>query len=479
MCSKMKFNGDVMEDKKELLLIKVDEGVELTATEKSYRDITSILIYSIFTAVSGSFVCGFAAGYSSPVQSAILKDLCLTTAEYSLFGSILTVGGLLGALVSGKLADAIGRRGTMGISSILSIGGWLSVVYTQGTGFLDIGRLTLGFACGIISYVVPVYIAEITPKNYRGGSVLLHQLMLGCGIATAFLVGLITSWRVLALIGTIPCLIQLLGLCFIPESPRWLVKSSSEYVYEVALRRLRGKNIDISQEAAGIKEYTEAVESISNDNFFNLFRVKYAYALIVCLGLMALAGFGGTNAILFYATALFESARFSGTIGTIAMALIQLPTTALGVFLMDKYGRRPLLLFSAAGMATACLFVASSFFLKAHGWMTNFSPYLALIGILIFAATYPVGMGGVPFVIMSEIFPINIKGAAGSLATVVSFSSSWIVTYTFNFMMQWSSSGTFFVFTCVNVFSLLFVAKLVPETKGRTLEEIQELISYK
>lgn len=111
---------------------------------------------------------------------------------------------------------------------------------------------------------------------------------------------------------------------------------------------------------------------------------------------------------------------------------------------------------------------------QEHGWMTDLSPCLALLGILIFAASFPVGMGGIPYVIMSEIFPINIKGAAGSLASAVSFSSSWIVSYAFNFMMDWSSSGTFLIFTGINVLSLQFIAKLVPETKGRTLEEIQE-----
>ncbi|XP_074303247.1 sugar transporter ERD6-like 5 isoform X2 [Silene latifolia] len=378
---------------------------------------------------------------------------------------------------------------TMGLSSYLFLIGWLTIACSQGSWSLDFGRLALGFANGITVYAVPVYIAEITPKDLRGGSVLLHQVMLCSGIAVVFMSGIITSWQILALIGTLPCLIQLVGIYFIPESPRWLirkqhslelpVKSSCSLDYEAALQRLRGTNTDISEEAAAIKANTEAIGNNVKHKFSNVFQKKYAYALIVCLGLMALAGFGGTFGILFYATAIFDSAGFSGTIGSSAMGLIQLPPTVLGVFLMDKFGRRPLLLFSAAGMGTGTLSLALSFLLKEHDLMTDFSPYLALFGILLFAATYPVGMGGVPFVIMSEIFPINIKGAAGSLATVVSFTSSWIVSYAFNFMMVWSSYGTFLVFTGVNVISLLFVAKLVPETKGRTLEEIQTLVTYK
>ena len=189
---------------------------------------------------------------------------------------------------------------------------------------------------------------------------------------------------------------------------------------------------------------------------------------------MALAGLCGANGIIFYAATIFESAGFSGAIGTVAMALTQLPPTILGVFLMDHFGRRPLLLYSAIGMFTACFSVALSFMMKEHGLMKEFSPYLALIGILISAATFPVGLGGIPFIIMSEIFPMNVKGAAGTLAVVVYSLSSWIVSYTINFLMDWSSSGTFFLYTSINAFALLFISILVPETKGRTLEEIQE-----
>ncbi|XP_021772970.1 sugar transporter ERD6-like 5 [Chenopodium quinoa] len=461
---------------REKLLLKLEDG----ATNDVYNDggATPVLLLSVFIAVCGSLVCGCALGYSSPVQSGIIADLKLSTADYSLFGSMLTVGGLLGSLVCGKLTDYFGRRGTMGLSDILFLTGWVAIAFSKDAWSLDVGRLSVGCAMGLTVYVVPVYIAEITPRNLRGGSVLLHQLMLCCGIALAYILGLLANWRVLSLIGAVPCIIQFLGLFFIPESPRWLVKVGHEKGCESTLRRLRGKNFDIAHEAAQIKDCAETIDQVSQDSFFDVFQMKYAFALTISLGLMALASFGGTNGILFYATTTFESAGVSGKLGTIAMALIQLPPTFLGVFLMDKSGRRPLLLFSVTGMGTACLSVALSFLMKDYGWMPHFSPYLALFGILIFSATFPVGMGGIPFIIMSEIFPINVKGAAGSLATIVSWSSAWVVSYSFNFMMDWSSSGTFFIFTSINVLALVFVAKLVPETKGRTLEEIQESLTH-
>ena len=166
-------------------------------------------------------------------------------------------------------------------------------------------------------------------------------------------------------------------------------------------------------------------------------------------------------------------AGFSGSIGMIAMVAVQIPMTALGVLLMDKSGRRPLLLISASGTCLGCFLAALSFTLQdLHKWKEG-SPILALAGVLVYTGSFSLGMGGIPWVIMSEIFPINVKGSAGSLVTLVSWLCSWIVSYAFNFLMSWSSAGTFFIFSSICGFTILFVAKLVPETKGRTLEEVQ------
>lgn len=188
---------------------------------------------------------------------------------------------------------------------------------------------------------------------------------------------------------------------------------------------------------------------------------------------MVLQQFGGVNAIAFYASAIFISAGFSGSVGTIAMVVVQVPMTALGVVLMDKSGRRPLLLVSSAGTCLGCFLVGLSFILQdLHLWKEA-TPIFALVGVLVYTGSFSLGMGGIPWVIMSEIFPINMKGSAGSLVTLVSWLGSWIISFSFNFLMDWSSAGTFFSFAITCGITVVFVAKLVPETKGRTLEEIQ------
>ncbi|XP_062207072.1 sugar transporter ERD6-like 5 isoform X3 [Phragmites australis] len=325
----------------------------------------AVVVASTAVAVAGSFEFGVSVGYSSPSQLGIMRDLHLSLAEYSVFGSILTIGAMLGAIASGAVADRVGRRCAMAISDVLCILGYLLITFSQNYWWLDIGRLSTGCGIGLLSYVVPVYISEITPKNLRGGFAAVNQFMICCGASLAYVLGTFTTWRTLAIIGVLPCLLQLFGLLVIPESPRWLARFGHPGAFMAALQKLRGKGTDISEEASEIKDFTEKLQCLPKSKMSDLFQKDSIHAVTfhgqVGVGLMALQQFGGVNGILFYASEIFVSAGFSsGNTGMLAMASVQVPMTGLGVLLMDKAGRRPLLLVSAAGTCLGCLLVGTA-----------------------------------------------------------------------------------------------------------------------
>ncbi|KAK9017057.1 hypothetical protein V6N11_079544 [Hibiscus sabdariffa] len=419
--------------------------------------LTPVLVFSTFVAVCGSFCYGCSLGYSSPAEKGIVEDLGLSVSAYSVFGSILTIGGMVGAILSGKMADLIGRKRTMWFSDVFCTAGWLSIAFAKNALWLDVGRLLIGIGVAVLCYVVPVYIAEITPKSHRGSFASANQLMVTSGFVLIFFIGTIISWRTLAMIGAISCVIQIIGLFFIPESPRWLAKSGREKEFEASLKRLRGKDSDISEEASDIRVYMETLEQQTEASFLELFQRRYANALIIGVGLMFLQQLGGNSAMAYYTGSIFREAGISGNLGLQALAVVQV---------------------SASGMCLAAFLQGLAFCFKELPNLKELTPSLVLTGSMIGSAAYTVGLGGIPWIIMSEIFPINVKAQAGSLVTLVNWSTAWLITYTFNFMMEWSSAGTFFFFFGIAGLTVVFAAMLVPETKGRTLEEIQASIAH-
>uniref|UniRef100_A0A7N0V139 Major facilitator superfamily (MFS) profile domain-containing protein n=1 Tax=Kalanchoe fedtschenkoi TaxID=63787 RepID=A0A7N0V139_KALFE len=374
--------------------------------EVSGSSLTVALAVSTFVAECGSFTFGCALSFSSPAESGITADLQLSTSQYAIFGSIMTIGSLISSLVSGKIADFLGRKRTMWLSQSLCTLGWLAIIFAENVWWLYIGRLAMGFGVGIISFVVPVYVAEITPKNLRGALTAGYQMTIAFGISLTYIIGSLVSWRILAIIGSVSGFAQIVGLFCIPESPRWLVKvGRGEEILEV-LQKLRSNYVDVSAEAEEIQEYTkscEGFEKFSIRGILDLFQRKYSQALIVGVGLMVVQQFGGSNAIVSYASYILDTAGFSTTVGSFGMAIIQIPAVIIGVLLMDTWGRRPLTMLSLAGMCLSCFLLGSSFFLKDLGLCKAITPALVFLGLLLYSAFYSFAMGAIPFVIMAEV----------------------------------------------------------------------------
>ncbi|XP_010536069.1 PREDICTED: sugar transporter ERD6-like 18 isoform X2 [Tarenaya hassleriana] len=354
------------------------------------------------------------------------------------------------------MAGNIGRRGTMWMADFFCITGWLSIALAKDVLWLDFGRISTGIGLGLISYVVPVYIGEISPKHTRGAFTASHQVLQNCGGAVVYFFGSSNNWRMLAIIGALPCLLQVLCLFFVPESPRWLAKVGLEIQTENSLHRLRGKDYDISREVTEIRVMNGILERDSKSGFGDLFQKKYRHTLVVGIGLMLIQQFSGSAAVFYYTSTILTKAGFSVAIGS----------TILG-----------LLMASAAGMGVSSAILGASFTLQKMQLVPELTPTFTFLCIMMYIVTFQLGVGGLPWMIMSEIFPMNIKVSAGTIVTLTSWLSGWLVTYTFNFMLEWSPQGTFYIFSVICGASLVFIWLLVPETKGLTLEEIQATLT--
>ncbi|KAL8523720.1 hypothetical protein ACS0TY_013621 [Phlomoides rotata] len=364
------------------------------------------------------------------------------------------------------------------IAAVPNIIGWLAISFARDFSFLYMGRVLEGFGVGIISYTVPVYIAEIAPQNLRGGLGSVNQLSVTIGILLSYLLGLFVNWRVLAVLGTLPCLILIPGLFFIPESPRWLAKMGMNDDFEASLQVLRGFDTDITIEVNEIKRSVASTSRRTAIRFADLKLRRYWLPLMIGIGLLVLQQLSGTNGVIFYSTTIFESAGISSSnAATVGVGIIQVIATALSTWMVDKTGRRILLSVSSSGMAISLLLVSVSFFLK--GFVDHDSSFygilgiLSVVGVVCMIISFSLGMGPIPWLIMSEILPPKIKGLAGSVATLLNWFTSWVITMTAPLLLNWSSGGTFAFYTVTSLLAVAFVAIWVPETKGKTLEEIQ------
>jgi sugar porter (SP) family MFS transporter len=430
-----------------------------------------VLLASI--AALGGFLFGYDTGVISGALLFITKDLHASKFDQSAIVGSLLLGAMVGAIASGYLADKISRRYTKIISGTIFAVAAIACAVSQDVWQLIGARFVLGLSVGTASFVSPLYISELAPPKIRGGLVSFNQLMITTGILIAYIVdfalkGITNNWRWMLGLGAAPGIALAVGMALMPFSPRWLVEKGRDDEARDVLRRARGTD-DVDDEIAEIKEVSEEERPLRE-----LLTPKVRPMLMVGLGLAIFQQIIGINTVIYFAPTIlkFAGAGTSKSIGqTVFIGVTNVVFTIVAVLLLDKLGRRIFLLVGTAG-ATLGLIGLGLFFQVAA--IRSGASWLALASLILYIASFAVGLGPVFWLMISEIFPLNIRSAAMSACTVTNWGFNFAVSFTFLQLVGVAGKGgTFFVYAGIGVVAIAFFAVFVPETKGRSLEQIE------
>lgn len=475
-----------------------DSAVVVRSEQDAYLDKVKNgkLYLATFAAVLGPLSFGFVLGYSSPAIPELSKisdpRLRLNDDQASWFGSIVTIGAALGGLLGGWMVEKIGRKLSLMFCAIPFVFGFTIIIAAQNVWMLYLGRVLTGLASGLTSLVVPLYISEMAHERVRGTMGSCVQLMVVIGIMGSYLVGLFLDWRWLAICCSIPPALMMVFMGFMPETPRFLLSQSKRREAEEALRFLRGPDAPAGWECARIEEASD--EQGVSLRMADLRDPGVYKPLGVGVTMMLFQQLTGINAIMFYAETIFTDAHFkSSDVATVIVAATQVLFTALAALIMDKAGRKVLLIISGVAMSisTAVFGVyfklssqqnsnttVSSLGLTFHSSLaqepqTDLS-WLALTSMGLFISGFAIGWGPIPWLVMSEIFPTKVRGIASSVCVLTNWGTAFIITKTFQDLKALiTSAGTFWLFSGLCALNVLFTIFFVPETKGKTLEQIQ------
>lgn len=447
-----------------------------TAAGSSGRQPAQVYAVAAVSALGG-LLFGYDTGIISGALLYLREDLGLSSRGQEMVVSVILVGAMAGALCSGRLAGRFGRRRVVVWVAVVFAAGALGAALAPGTGTLIAARFVLGLAVGGASNMVPVYIAEVAPAAIRGRLMVLFQLMVAIGQLLAYLCGWLFAgsggWRIMFGLAVIPAAVLAAGMVRLPESPRWLVEHDREALAESVLRRLRPKGADVTAEIASIREVSASVPRADRRA---LTQPWVRPALVVALGVAAFSQLTGINAVVYYAPTMLSDAGFGDSvalltgIGIGAMLVVAGVTGAIAV---DSLGRRRTMLYFVplSGLAMTVLGAA---FLMDDSPAQRWTVIAALFAYILFNG---IGMQSVVWLIAPEILPLSVRGPATSLATLTVWGFDLLIAVTaLSTVNAIGRSGTFFVYAAMNVLCVAFVLLKVPETRNKSLEQIEKAL---
>lgn len=430
---------------------------------------------SAIAALAG-LLFGFDTGIISGALLFIQRDMQLSTGMQELIVSSVLFGAMFGSLASGSLTDHFGRRRLMLVISGLFIFGTLIATLATTVYTILVGRLFIGLAIGIGSYTAPLYIAEVSPVNLRGGLVSLNQLAITIGILCSYLINYAftnteASWRWMFGIGIIPAILLSIGMIFLPESPRWLVKHNLLEQARNTLKKLR-RSQDVSSEIEDIQNSLRVRQA----SFSEIFSANIRPVLFLGAMLGLIQQVTGINTIIYYAPTIFQLAGFqdasSSILATVGIGVVNVLATIFAVFMLDKLGRRPLLLSGLAGMGLSLLGLSLAFHTQS-----SVLPWIAMGCTFTYIICFAFSLGAILWLMVSEIFPLEIRATAMSIAVFSCWFWNFVVSSTFLTLLEGiGASGAFLLYALLCGASLIFCYYKTPETTGVTLEQIEQNI---
>lgn len=423
---------------------------------------------------------GLLSGYDTGVISGALLFINETwilpdTLQGFLVSSVL-IGAVIGAATNGVLADIFGRKKIIMATAVIFILGSVMCAFAPNVYVLIISRIFVGFAVGIVNFVVPLYLSEISPKNLRGTLVSLYQWAITSGILFSYFINAafaqaVYNWRWMLFAGVLPGLILFVGMYLMSDTPRWLVSKNREDEAKVIFQKIE-PDIDTEKEIQDIKA---TLKTEGQDKKFR-FKKWMIMPFVVGVGIMFAQICTGINTIIYYAPTIFKTAGFDSNLtaiyATTGIGVVNFVMTIVAVFFTDRLGRKPLLYFGLTGVMFSLFALGTSFaFANILGSSLK---WVAVGSLVTYIVCFAMSLGPIGWILVSEVFPLKIRGVAMSICTVSNFAFNFFVVGSFPILLhRIGGAWTFWMFGAVSLLCIIFVYFFVPETKGISLEQIE------
>jgi sugar porter (SP) family MFS transporter len=439
------------------------------------RGVKPFVYIAVGVAAIGGLLFGYDTGVVSGAILFIKSQFSLSATMEEIVVSSVLVGAVIGAVIGGALTARYGRRKMIMLAGIIFTVSAIGTALAPTVAWIIAARLVSGIAIGIASFISPMYIAELVPAKVRGSLVAVNMLAITTGIVVAYLVdyafSAIEGWRYMFGVAAIPSVALVIGMWRLPDSPRWLVSQSKVEQAKRALRRVRTES-DIGPEIADMQK---SLGEQSGGGMAGLFQPLLRMPLIVGIGLAIFQQITGINTVIYYAPTIFKFAGIEAAgpaiLAGAGLAMVMWCFHVLAIFLLDRVGRRPLLLTGVAGQIVGLAILGAAFQFQQFA---SFKSYIAIGGLVIYVACFAFGLGPIFWLLISEIYPLKVRGAAMSAVTVVNWAMNLAVAVTFLTLVGvLGHAGTFWSYGAIALVAWVFVYALVPETKGKSLEQIE------